>query len=301
MTNLLMFFHIPRTGGTFFNHAVGDYLSPNHWQHHYNYTENSSILNLQNKDIPILYNRTHEQNKNLKILSGHSINCSSHKWIKTLKRPLYYTIVRDPVERLLSSFNYKVQKQILWQDQQAFAFTMPQLDQSALFEGKTYTDYDTLFEYYLDNTAEQNIQAKWLVKSFLDYDHYSKTFQDIKFTKSNNMIVTDNSLTTPEWFWDYSANITRELIDYAVSKFWYMSDFVNLEKDVKHICNLFDLEYQEVTHEQKNTTQKVAKHWTLEDVQNQHDYDFLQKHLALDYYLYDKVKVQEIPNDLPGN
>jgi hypothetical protein len=302
LNNLLVYFHIPRTGGTFFNHAVGDYLSRDHWLTHYNYTENSSIMNLQNNDIPMLINRTKEQNKQLKILSGHSITNHSHKWIKTTKNPFYYTIVREPVERLLSSFNYKVQKTKLWQDPRAFAYTMPQLDSGPLYEGKTYSDYNTLFEYYLDNTIEQNIQAKWLVKGFYEYDLLNRGFKEIDhYIGSSNMLITDNKQTIPDWFIDPRMTPSKEIIDRSLEKLWWASDFNNLEKDTKKICKLFEIEYNSVEKSKQNSSRKIEPYWTIDDVKSQPDYDMLVNLLSLDYYLYEKVKLLRSPNDLPSN
>jgi len=296
MENLLVFFHIPRTGGTFFNHAIGDWLSDEHWQRHYNYTENSSIMNLQHRDIPLLSHRTKEQNKQLKILSGHSVNCQSYKWVKTPKTPVYYSIVREPVERLLSSFNYKRQKAILWQEDIAFSHTMPQLDYHAAYEGKTHNDYDTLYEYLLDSTIETNLQSKWLAKSFFEWDYVTGSFvENNTYAPSSNAIITSNKTTTPDWLSDKEVLPSIDLIDLCIEKMWWISDFANIENNTKFVCEQFDLQYNTVVNNQKNSSRKIEPKWTIEDIKNQPDYKQLQNLLSLDYYLYEKVKLLKRP------
>ena len=256
---------------------------------------------LQNADIPILIHRTKEQSEQLKILSGHSVNCQSHKWVKTPKNPVLYTTVREPVERLLSSFNYKYQKTVLWQNKHAFPYIMPKMKDSAIFEEKGADDYDTLYEYLLDNNFEQNLQAKWIIKTFFDYDYRSRYFSPVKFYERSKIeIISDNSLTTPNWMEDNNIIYSSSFLDECINKMWWISDFKNLEEDTKFLCNKLNIAYNKVPNYKKNTSRKVKPKWTVEDVKKQHDFGKLKSLLTLDYYLYEKIKIWERPDDLPS-
>lgn len=294
MLDVLVYFHIPRTAGTYFNHAVGDFLADG-WLHHYNYTENSSLVQLQNFEIPAIKFRTEEQDTQIKILSGHSIDSQSHNWLKTPKNPLYYSIVRDPVERLLSSFHYKRQKTLLLQDNSTFSNMMPQLSPEARHLQKTHNSYNTLFEYCIDSNAEKNLQVKWLLKSFIEFNYWSDTFEEINQTYiPDNSLFSDNQKTVPDWMYQH-LDIDKQLIDNYIDKMWWISDFNNLEEDTRFICNRFDIMYNDVKPSKQNSTKKVDPMWSIEEVKNQPDYQQLVDWLELDYYLYDKVKLLKRP------
>jgi hypothetical protein len=287
MSNVGVYFHIPRTGGTFVNHAVGDWLSDEHWQIHYNYTENSSMLEAQQRMIPNLANRTQEQCDRLKILSGHSVNSQSHHWIKGHRTPLYFTTIRDPIERVLSSYNYKRTKAIKLQDPIAFSHIAPVLDTGPRDALKNYNDYNTLFEYALDCTPEINLQSKWLVKSFFDYNYHTQKFETKSINELNVSLVTDNEQTFPYWMCVETV-LDNSIIDNCIEQLWFLGDFVNLENDTKTICQHLGLTYNSVDKLQHNSS--FLPRWTLDEVKQQSDYNHLVNLFANDYYLYEKAK-----------
>jgi hypothetical protein len=292
----LIYFHIPRTAGTYFNHAIGDYLA-NGWKHHYNYTENASRAILQRAEKPALQDRTIEQDLQIKVMSGHSLDCQSHNWLQTTRTTLYYSIVRDPVERLLSSFHYRRLKSIKLQNENIFSHMMPEM----IDRRKSYNDYNTLFEYCLNSPAEKNLQASWLLKSFGEYVPQTDEFLLITEPQPLDYNVnSNNERTVPQWMY-WKTSIDRQLIDSCIKKMWWISDFNNLESDTKYICNYLDIKYNEVALNNWNSTTGLNPIWTIEDVKNQPDYQSLLEWLELDYYLYNKVKLLERPNDLLGN
>lgn len=281
MNNVLVYFHIPRTAGTFFSYAVGHHLTD--WLTHYNWTENCSALNMQNNDVPLLKNRTNEQKNQIKVLSGHSVNAISHKLIGNVN-PLFYTIIRDPIERLLSSYNFKRQKCIVLQDEEAWPILMPTSD----IEVKHYNEYNTLFEYLDDFQIEQNLQSKWLVKSFYNYDVINHALEDHQDLDNMLMsqLITNNQHTCPLWL--QGINLNTDIIDLCIEKMWYMSTMESLENDLQRICTHLDLTY--VKNENKNASNRVTPRWTIDDVKQQPDYELLKNSLKLDYYLYNQAK-----------
>lgn len=296
--DLVMYFHIPRTGGTFFCESIGNFLDKNSWLTHYTYTENFSTWMLQMKDIPWLKFRTNEQQKQIKVLSGHSILHCSHKWLRPSKNPLYTTTVRDPVERTLSSFNYRRKKSILTQNLNLFNILMPEMDSVAIYENKSYNDYDTLYEYLLDNTTEQNLQSKWILKTFFTYDYYQNCWTSYpSYVQNPDTAVMDpnsDNLTTPRWMQDPNIKIPYELLENTISKFWHIGLFENLEKDTIDFCNYAGLNFIE-NSEKNSSTDVIEPKWSLKDIENQPDYDKLLELLDLDLKLYEYAKTLERP------
>ena len=113
-------------------------------------------------------------------------------------------------------------------------------------------------------------------------------------------VNSNNERTVPQWMY-WKTSIDRQLIDSCIKKMWWISDFNNLESDTKYICNYLDIKYNEVALNNWNSTTGLNPIWTIEDVKNQPDYQSLLEWLELDYYLYNKVKLLERPNDLLGN
>ena len=298
LENLYLSFHIPRTGGTFFNYAIGHWSKRKHHLTHYNYTENYSSYTLRENELPWLRWRTNEQQRQLKVMSGHSIVANSINWTRIQFNPKYLTVVRDPVERTLSSFNFRHKKATLTQDHSFFSSVMPQMNNYAIATEKSAEDYDTLYQYLKDNKNEHNLQIKWLAKSFFRYNMSTNQWETYPGYVDNIELATSDtkefSLTLGEWM-QYDISVPDDVTDYILSKMWHVIDFNNLEKDTRDFCNFVGLEYQERAEKNSSSSELVPHKWTLEEVKNQKDYHRLLTLLEQDIKLYETIKQRTRP------
>lgn len=295
--NIFVQLHIPRTAGTSFQNHIGDsYTKDNDsWLHHYHWTEGMSPFLYSLNDIPLLKNRTREQQNQLKVLSGHSTFINSHRWLKVCRDPLYITFVRDPLKRILSSFNHRHSRHILTQDPANFTAS-PLMNTNAVANFKTAADYDSLWQYYKDAYVEHNLQTKWIIKSFLRFAPELNGWQphptydgDLHFAMTSPSFNVP--VTMPEWFWWHNYNdfdywnIVCPLLD----KFWWIGYNDNLTQDFKDFCKFTDIEFIDNVNENK-TGDKVPPYWTIEDIMSQPDVHKIIESEKYDYLLYNFVK-----------
>ena len=287
MNNLFLFFHIPRTGGTFFTKAISNYLdrSNDNYLKHFNYLQGVSETTYPQHNIPLLRHRTTEQQKQLRILTGHSIISVSPQWLRVHKNPLYFTIVRDPVKRLLSSFNMRHNAHIMMQNPQDFSTYSPTLCPKAIYQEKTAQDYDNLYEYYLDAVFEHNIQVKWLIKSFYvcDQNQWQK-YPDYMLGPDTNISTNEHyPLTWPNWMYSYDPTINYwDLLEPILEDFWYIETTDNLTANLPNIAKAMELDFDLTT----NQTDRVHQYWSYNDVINQPYFDVLCNELSDDFKLY---------------
>lgn len=294
--NIFIQVHIPRTAGTSFQNHIGDAYSRNNgtcWQH-YNYCEGLSYPIYSWNDIPVLRHRTKEQQKQLKVISGHSVFANSHHWLRVSRNPLFITFVRDPVKRVLSSFNHRHSRHILSQEPGVFSAS-PLMNTNAVAGGATANDYDTLWQYYKDAFIEHNLQSKWIIKTFLRLDNETHCWQphptyDGNFHAMATLPVDNVPITLPEWmWWDDSATNWWEVAQPLIEKFWWISANENLTEDIKDFCNFADIPFEGNVYENR-TGEKVPGVWSYEEVMQQPNIQKLIDAESDDYELYNYVK-----------
>jgi hypothetical protein len=308
MNPLYMHLHIPRTGGTFLQNAIGHYLdrTNDNYLRHYHYLEHHTNKEYDEAIIPKLRHRTKQQQNQIKVLTGHSISCNSHKWLKEHREPYIFTTVRDPIDRLLSSFNYRHMLATLSQDPESFSHSMPSLDRHAQTQDKTATDYDTLWEYYQDSSFERNLQCKWIIKSFvkkIDDVWYKHPVYESGADVSIHLETTSH--TWPEWMnydntdtnW-FDMDTDTNWFDMAKSFFpniWWIGQTENLETDIKDFCNYIGINYVPNAKKNQSKTKTHHQYWTREDVMKQHDIDKLIQAEKYDFKLIETVKKWKRP------
>jgi len=296
MEKIYMYVHVPRTGGTYFESSGPNPTSRENddYLYHYKYVDRWSDYEYTFKDIPMLAFRSRAQQTKLKLLSGHSIFSQSHKWLRIHRQPVLLTTIRNPVERVLSSFNYRYSKIMLRQDQTAFSRQTPAMEDWAVRQNKGPEDYDTLYEWYQDATAEHNLQCKWIVKTFLKYDNYSWKEHPAYLQGPDQLEQNIDLLATtwPEIFYEVTPEIQKvdwfDLASRFLSRFWWIGTTDTLTQDTKDFYQLIELPHKETGS--RNNHPEIKPYWTLEDVMAQPDIGQLHKAEHHDIKLYDRVK-----------
>jgi len=292
--------HIPRTAGTAFQNYVGDAYSKENgtcWTH-YNYCQGFSNPIYAWKDIPILRHRTKEQQKNLKIISGHSVFVNSYHWLRVSRDPKYITFVRDPIKRVLSSFNHRHSRHILLQEPGVFSAS-PLMNTNAVANSASAADYDTLWQYYKDANIEHNLQSKWLIKTFLRLDESGSGWQphptyDGNFHAMQTLPADNVPITLPEWLWWNDTDIDLwDIVKPLINKFWWITAKEDQTEDIKNFCNLINIPFYDNVFENK-TGEKVPGVWTYEDVMKQPDIEKLINAERQDFSLYNYVRNRPI-------
>lgn len=280
---LYIYFHIPKTGGTTFSWTVGHYLhrENDRWLKHYSYMDSQNFIH---HNIPLLERRTTEQQRHLKIITGHSTFSMSHYWLKTRRLPRYITTVRQPIDRLLSSFNYRYGVSELNQNNEIFTKCNPTMSLHACLNLKTASDYNSLLEWYQDSNAEHNLQCKWLLKSF--YGIFNNQFflhEDIKDAPMPDI--------WPAWLDDLiiDDSIFEKIIDIVDNKLWWASTVDTLSTDIKDFTSYANIEYVDVDNRLRSGVD-FPLYWTKEQVLAQPDIDKVIHNESYDQMLYDYVK-----------
>ena len=288
--DIYLFLHIPRTGGTSVEHSISYYgdRTNDRFLKHYNYVQNFSESKYDELNIPRLSFRSLEQQKKLILLSGHSVFCNSHRWLRIKRTPKIFSVIRNPIERILSSFNYRYTKEVLCQDKQAFSSNNPPMDEWAVRQQKSSSDYETLYQYYEDVHFEHNLQCKWLIKSFVT--NINNTWQphpeyvfgpDVGLQKDDAI-----PMTWPSWM--YLDNDTIDWYKFSKNffeKIWWLTTTKSLDLSIPAFCEHTRLDY---TPTRMNTSE--IKRWTHDEVMNQPDIDKLIKAERHDMKLFETAE-----------
>jgi hypothetical protein len=279
-------FHIPRTGGTTLLWKLGNPFerTDDRWLHHYTWTYPQDY---QYHNVPVLENRTQEQQQQIKFITGQSTFDMCHNWLRVEKTPYQFTFVRDPIDRVLSSFNYRNGMTLLNQDWRPFTFGGPDMIQEAKLHQKTAEDYDTLFDWYCEAPGEHNLQCKWLLKSF--YTLQNGKFISHKDLFENNMLETPG--IWPWWFNDIEMN--EELFDLVIdivgNKMWWCGTSSTLTEDIKALCKYTDTEFVNVD-DKHISGEDYPVFWNRTEIESQTNYEQLVKSEQYDIRLYNYIK-----------
>jgi hypothetical protein len=293
LENIYIHFHAPRTGGTAFQNYIGSAYSRDNdtcW-FHYHWTDNFSQAQYIHNNIPLLRFRNKDQQKKLKFITGHSTFSNSHEWLKINKTPRYITFVRDPVERILSSFNYRYSRKTLLQDESFFSAN-PLMNFNAVDNKKNEKDYDTLYEFYKDAYIENNLQSKWIIKSFLRLNDDGLWSYHPTYDGTNNFTIDPRLMvpvTMPQWMWSNHYFDYWNLVEPLLGKFWWISTLDNFKQNIKDLCNSTGVMFNDNVDENKSD-KIVNPFWTIDDVKKQPDYHRIVEDEEFDYKLYNYVK-----------
>lgn len=290
--NLYGYIHIPKVGGTSFINKLGGYLDRTNDRHIkiYNY---SAYSEYKLSNIPRMENRTDEQQENLKLVTGHNITStisfrSGHDNIN------FFTIVRNPLDRLLSSFNHRHSLHQFNQDPNEFSLTYPPMNRHALNKQKTAEDYDNLSEWYVESTNEHNLQCKFLLKTFYHYDE-----------RANRLILRDNIndreikyglVSWPEWINGYNIDDdTWKLIeDIVKQRLWYAITTEDINKFTPKFAKHIGLEY--VDHSDIHVAGgDLLRYWSQKDFFEQEHVSWLVSREKYDFKLHELVRTLESP------
>ena len=284
---LFIYLHVPRTGGTTLLWSIGNHLQRenNRYLKHYHWMNTQQYLF---NNIPLLERRTVEQQKELLFLTGHGTYAMAHYWLKVRKTPLLFATFRDPIDRLLSSFNFRHGISQLVQDRGYFATMDPPMDPHARFNEKSTSDYSTLYDWYQDASAEHNLQCKWMIKSVYAY-------MDDNFIPWENIVKTNNPNINPdiwpEWFENIpvDADMFQTVKNIVKDKLWWAGTSETLTDDIVDFCEFVKVPLINVDNRHRSGID-FPMHWTREEVEKQPDYHKLVEAETWDIQIYNYVK-----------
>lgn len=259
---------------------------------HYHYVDGGFSNSEYNKAfIPKLSHRTKLQQKELVLITGHSTYNHSETWLKIRKEKRLFTVVRNPIERVLSSFNYRHTVSALTQDPQLFSSTYPSMNENCVAHSSTASDYDSLYEWYCDINYEHNLQSKWIIKSFAGFDN-GNWFMLPEYIQGADSTIfnTNNSYNTyPRWM--YYKNEEFDKLDWFnmakrfLTEFWWIGITETLSKDIEDFSSLLNTSIKDSAN--KNLS---SLYWTIDDVMKQPDINKLIEAEKYDFKLYNYVK-----------
>ena len=289
---LFTYFHIPKTGGTTLLWSIGNQFdrTNDRWLKHYHWMVPEQYIY---NNIPLLEKRTSEQQKQMKFFTGHGVYSMAHYWLKVRRNPLLFATFRDPIDRLLSSFNFRHGISTLVQEESDFSKIDPPMDAHAKFNRKTAKDYTTLYEWYQDASAEHNLQTKWMIKSFYVFmDNRFVLWEDI--VRYNNPTV--NPDIWPQWFEEIQINdyLYDMALDCVDQKMWWCGTADTLSEDLPAFCDYAGVKHVTVDNRHRSGID-FPRYWTREDVEKQPDFEQLVKAEKYDTALYNHVKTLKRP------
>ena len=99
-----VFLHFPKTGGTTIIRHLRRHLA---WDEEFIHLGGwGNNYRLRHKRVDFL-ERTPEDRHRARILAGHQARFGIHEYVG--RKPRYFTILRDPAERILSAYNFRMQ------------------------------------------------------------------------------------------------------------------------------------------------------------------------------------------------
>lgn len=286
--SLFVYLHIPKSGGTTLLWTIGNQFdrTNNRYLKHYHWM--NTQLYLYN-NLPVLEKRTVEQQKQLKFITGHGTYNMVQYWLKVRKQPFLFSTFRDPIDRLLSSFNFRYGVSELQQDKQSFTLTDPPMDIHSRFNAKYADDYNSLYEWYLDASAEHNLQTKWMIKSFY-------TYMDNRFIPWEDVVKRQNPTDSPphiwpEWFENVNVdlNMYNTAEDIVKNKLWWAGTSDTLTEDLPKLCEHTGVECVDVDNRHRSGID-FPRYWTRAEVEAQPDFNKLLEAEQWDMKLYNYVK-----------
>ena len=293
MDNLYIQFHIPRTGGTYFSKKIGNYLdrTNDRYLKHYNFNSELGRTIYAYNRIPHIQYRTKEQQQKLRIVTGHCTWAGLADYLKIDRNIRYITTVRNPVERILSSFNYRHMLSNLEQNLETFSTQLPLMSNRSVYNKVSAADFDTLYEYYTHSIYEHNLQCKWLIKSF--FTHVTQSDQWVKhshyYSKFFHMpeleVLPEFAIMDDKDWWEFVQEVLPEM--------WWLGVTENLDSDLKDFCEIANIEY--IDNNVDNNSSTTHQYWTLDDVMQQPDINKLISAECHDFKLYEHAKKLERP------
>jgi len=296
MSQLYLIYHTPRTGGTFLSTNLPHWHSRDNgeWLMSYNIDERYQEMH---NDIPSITKRTKDQQQQLKFVIGHSLTRAFPLLLKTPKEVRNIFPSRHPIERLLSSFNFRHACSKLCQDDSIFNHISPSAGSSAQHGEKTYYDYDTLYEWYKDNPKEHNLQIRWLLKSFYQEDNNSA--YEIQSFERNFLPYYTETFYIPEFLDSiYLANYLKDIaIKTIEEKIWWCPILDTLSKDTDDfVTEVLGKPVKDADKTIRNSsTEQIEPYWTLEDVYSQPDIEDLITCEKWDFEIWDASKNKSRP------